>query len=159
MTLPCSRQSVPGFSVSDTSLQPTPLDSRISLQVSKAITGFARYPHKRPEGLHSDFDGSLDIDEVWRLWGRFHGVTKHHMLQFIAEHAFSSAGHRRFLLRSDHEGRTWVSVTRSLRRFSKRRHHRDRRVAPLVRETLRMTPSRSLLAAPRRLLRLGIRQR
>ena len=118
------------LSVSDASLQPTPLDSRISLEVSKAITAFARYPHKRPAGLRPDVDGSLDINEVWSLWGRFHGVTKHHMLQFIAEHAFNAAGHRRFLLRSDHEGRTWVSVAQSLRRFSQRRHHRDRRAAP-----------------------------
>ena len=80
--------------------QPTPMDSHISLQVSKAITGFARYPHKRPRGLHSDLDGSLDIDEIWQHWGRLHGVSKHHMLQFISEHAFSSDGRRRFLLRA-----------------------------------------------------------
>ena len=111
----------PRLSLVETAPQPTPLDSRISLQVSKAITGFARYPHKRPRGLHSDYDGSLDIDEIWKHWGRHHGVSKHHMLQFISEHAFSSEGRRRFLLRSDHDGRTWVSVTRSVRRFSKRR--------------------------------------
>ena len=103
---------------------PTPADSRISLEVSKAITAFARYPHKRPAGLRPDVDGSLDINEVWSLWGRFHGVTKHHMLQFIAEHAFHASGHRRFLLRSDHEGRTWVSVAQSLRPFSQKRHRR-----------------------------------
>ena len=111
----------PRLSLVETAPQPTPLDSRISLQISKAITGFARYPHKRPRGLHSDYDGSLDIDEIWKHWGRHHGVSKRHMLQFISEHAFSSEGRRRFLLRSDHDGRTWVSVTRSLRRFSKRR--------------------------------------
>ena len=104
--------------------QPTPMDSHISLQVSKAITGFARYPHTRPRGLHSDRDGSLDIEEIWKHWGRHHGVSKHHMLQFISEHAFSSEVRRRFLLRSDNEGRTWVSVTQSLRRFTRRRRQR-----------------------------------
>ena len=108
---------------------PTPADSRVSLEVSKAITAFARYPHKRPAGLRPDADGSPDINEVWNLWGRFHGVTKHHVLQFIAEHAFHASGHRRFLLRSDHEGRTWVSVAQSLRPFSQKRHHRHRRAA------------------------------
>ena len=104
--------------------QPTPMDSHVSLQVSKAITGFARYPHKRPRGLHSDSNGSLDIEEIWKHWGRHHGVSQHHMLQFISEHAFSSEGRRRFLLRSDNEGRTWVSVTQSLRRFTMPRRRR-----------------------------------
>ena len=46
-----SRQALSGsFGLAQ---QPTPMDSHISLQVSKAITGFARYPHKRPRGLHS----------------------------------------------------------------------------------------------------------
>ena len=104
--------------------QPTPMDSHISLRVSKAITVFARHPHKRPRALHSDSDGSLDIEEIWKYWGRHHGVSKHHMLQFISEHAFNSEGHRRFLLRSDNEGRTWVSVTQSLRHFTRRRRRR-----------------------------------
>ena len=108
---------------------PTPADSRVSLEVSKAITAFARYPHKRPAGLRPDADGSLDINEVWSLWGRFHGVSKHHMLQFIAEHTFHSSGHRRFLLRSDHAGRTRVSVAQRQRPFSQKRHHRHRRAA------------------------------
>ena len=89
-------------------------------------------------GLHSDSDGSLDIEEIWKHWGRHHGVSKHHMLQFISEHASSSEGRRRFLLRSDNEGRTWVSVTQSLRHFTTRR--RRRRGGPDASRTLATDP-------------------
>ena len=90
--------------------------------VSRSARPSRGLPDTRTRGLggvYSDTDGSLDIEEIWQHWGRHHGVSKHHMLQFISEHAFSSDGRRRFLLRSDTEGRTWVSVTQSLRRFTK----------------------------------------
>ena len=52
--------------------------------------------------------------------------TRHQLLQCITEHTFGSRGRRRFLLRSDEEGRTWVSVSDPVRRFpwSHRRRHR-----------------------------------
>ena len=110
------------FQVPDACLPPTP-------EVSKAISAFSRYPHRRPAGLCPNADGSLNIHEIWSLWGRFHGVSKNNMLQFIAEHAFHAAGHRRFLLRSDCEGQTWVTVVQRPQRFCQRRHHRRRGLA------------------------------
>ena len=52
-------------------------------------------------------------------------------LQHITEHAFGSGGRRRFLLHSDSDGRTWVTVAESMRLFP-RRHQRRRpgRVSP-----------------------------
>ena len=110
-------------------LPPTPAESRLSLEVSKAISAFARYPHRRPVGLCPNADGSLNINEIWNFWGRFHGVSKNVMLQFIAEHAFHASGRRRFLLRSDSAGQTWVTVVQRPQRFCQRRHHRRRGLA------------------------------
>ena len=126
-SLPSSKRA--RFQVPVACLPPTPAESRISLEVSKAISAFARYPHRRPAGLCPNADGSLNIHEIWNLWGRFHGVSKNNMLQFIAEHAFHAAGHRRFLLRSDSEGQTWVTVVQRPQRFCQRRHHRRRGLA------------------------------
>ena len=91
-SLPSSKRA--RFQVPIDCLPPTPAESRLSLEVSKAISAFARYPHRRPAGLLPSDDGSLNIHDIWNLWGRFHGVSKHNMLQFIAEHAFHTAGHR-----------------------------------------------------------------
>ena len=110
-------------------LPPTPAESRLSLEVSKAISAFARYPHRRPVGLCPNADGSLNINEIWNFWGRFHGVSKNVMLQFIAEHAFHASGRRRFLLRSDSAGQTWVTVVQRSQRFCQRRQHRRRGLA------------------------------
>ena len=85
-------------------------NARLSLQVSKAISRFARYPDKRPVGLSSAADGSLDIHQVWLHWGRRTNLSRHQLLQYMTEHAFGPGGHRRFLLRSDSNGRTWVTA-------------------------------------------------
>ena len=99
--------------------------SRLSLRISKAISCFARYPHGRPAGLSASENGCLDIDQVWLHWKRHQGVSRQQLLQCITAHAFGSEGHRRFLLRSDEDGHTWVSVAESLRGL-KRRHRRRR---------------------------------
>ena len=112
-----------------TSWSPTPAESRLSLEVSKAISTFARYPHRRPVGLCPHADGSLNVSEIWNFWGRFHGVSKNVMLQYIAEHAFHASGRRRFLLRSDSAGQTWVTVVQRPQRFCQRRQHRRRGLA------------------------------
>ena len=54
------------------------------------------------------------------------GATKA-SVQCITTHAFGSEGHRRFLLRSDEDGHTWVSVAESLRGLPRR--HRRRRAS------------------------------
>ena len=42
-------------------------------RVSKALSIFARYPDRRPERLSTSEDGhSLDVDSIWRVWGRHH---------------------------------------------------------------------------------------
>ena len=80
-----------------------------SLQVSKAsscFARFARYPDRRPTGLTSADDGSLDVNHIWLHWGCHMNFSR-----------------RRFLLRSDQQGRTWVE---SMRRFPHRHRNRKR---------------------------------
>ena len=98
---------------------------RRSLMVSKSITSFARYPDRRPAGVVPAGDGSLDVDQLWVCWGRRCGFSRTQLLQHIADHAISDSGRRRFLLHSDHDGRTWVTVAAPLRRMP-RRHRRAR---------------------------------
>ena len=84
-----------------------------SLLASKAISRFARYPDRRPSGLISADDGSLDIRELWLHWGRRMQLTRQQLLQSITEHTVGNRGRRRFFLRSDEDGLTWVSVSGS----------------------------------------------
>ena len=79
---------------------------RRSLLVSKTVTTFARYPDRRPAGVVPAGDGSLDVDQLWVCWGRRCGFSRTQLLQHIADHAISDNGRRRFLLHSDHDGRT-----------------------------------------------------
>ena len=83
---------------------------RRSLLVSKTIANLARYPERRPAGVVPAGGGSLDIDQIWIFWGRRLGFSRSQLLQHIADHALADSGRRRFLLHSDHDGRTWVSV-------------------------------------------------
>ena len=99
---------------------------RRSLLVSKTITTFARYPERRPAGVVPAGDGSLDVDQLWVCWGRRCGFSRTQLLQHIADHAISDNGRRRFLLHSDHDGRTWVTFAAPLRRMP-RRHRRGTR--------------------------------
>ena len=99
---------------------------RRSLLVSKSITSFARYLERRPVGVVPAGDGSLDVDQLWVCWGRRCGFSRTQLLQHIADHAISDNGRRRFLLRSDQDGRTWVTVAAPLRR-TPRRHRRGSR--------------------------------
>ena len=99
---------------------------RRSLLVSKTVTTFARYPDRRPAGVVPAGDGSLDVDQLWVCWGRRCGFSRTQLLQHIADHAISDNGRRRFLLHSDHDGRTWVTVSAPLRRMP-RRHRRGSR--------------------------------
>ena len=103
---------------------PTPY-VRCSLLVSKAISCFARYPDRRPSGLISDDDGSLGIHQLWLHWGRRVHLTRQQLLQCITEHTFGSRGRGRFLLRSDADGRTCVSVSDPVRRFPRSHPRRD----------------------------------
>ena len=91
--------------------------------VSKSITSFARYPERRPGGVAPAGDGSLDVDQLWVCWRRRCGFSRAQLLQHIADHAISDNGRRRFLLHSDRDGRTWVTVAAPLRRMP-RRHRR-----------------------------------
>ena len=111
---------------SEACLPPTPAESRTSLEISKTISAFARHPQCRPEGLCPCPDGSLSIREIWETWGRFHGVSQTSMVQCITEHAFHTAGHRRFLLRSNGFGQSWVTVVQRPQRIGQRRHQRRR---------------------------------
>ena len=94
-----------------------------SLQANKPVSGFARCPDRRPAGVVPADDGSLDVDHIWTFLGRRLGFS----LQHIADHAISDSGRRRFLLRSDSEGRTWVSAAGPFRRMPRRHRHRPRR--------------------------------
>ena len=107
-----------GFSTSAPQLDPfPPLDlntgrTRLSLQVSKAISCFARHPDRPPAGLISADDGSLDVHQIWLHWGRWMNCSRQQLLQCITEHAFGSQGRMRFLLRSDEDcgpGSQWPS--------------------------------------------------
>ena len=91
------------------------------------MTGFARYPDRRPAGVVPAPDGSLDVDHLWMFWGRRLGFSRLQLLQHIADLAISDSGRRQFLLRSDSEGRTWVTVAGALRRMPRRHRHRARR--------------------------------
>ena len=103
---------------------------RRSLMVSKSITSFARYPERRPAGVVPAGDGSLDVDQLWVCWGRRCGFSRTQLLQHIADHAISDKGRRRFLLHSDHDGRTWVTVAAPLRRMPRRHRRGTRRRSP-----------------------------
>ena len=103
---------------------------RRSLMVSKSITSFARYPERRPAGVVPAGDGSLDVGQLWVCWGRRCGFSRTQLLQHIADHAISDNGRRRFLLHSDHDGRTWVTVAAPLRRMPRRHRRGTRRRSP-----------------------------
>ena len=99
---------------------------RRSLMVSKALTNFARYPERRPVGITPAGDGSLNIDQLWVCWGRHLGLSCDQILQHVADHSIADNGRRWFLLHSDHEGHTWVTVAapivRPSRRFRRKPH-------------------------------------
>ena len=101
--------------------------------VSKSITSFARYPERRPAGVVPVGDGSLDVDHLWVCWGRRCGFSRTQPLQHIADHAISDNGRRRFLLHSDHDGRTWVTVAAPLWRLPRRHRRVSRRRSPQLR--------------------------
>ena len=96
-----------------------------SLLVSKTVSCFARYPDRRPAGVVPAADGSLD--QIWVFSGRRLRFSRQQLLQHLVEHAIGDSGRRRFLLRSDLEGRTWVSVAEPVRRVPRRHRHRPRR--------------------------------
>ena len=50
--------------------------SRLSLRISKAISCFARYPHRRPAGLSASENGCLDINQVRLHWGLYQGISR-----------------------------------------------------------------------------------
>ena len=58
----------------------------------------------------------MDIDQVWIFWGRRLGYSRSQLLQHVADHVIADSGRRRFLLHSDHEGRTEVTVAAHLAR-------------------------------------------
>ena len=126
----------PSCSLDDSAFPPLDVAAariKRSLLVSKAISCFARYPDRRPPGLISADDGSLDIHQLWLHWGRRMHLTRRQLLQSITEHTFGSRGRRRFLLRSDEDGRTWVSVSDPGPRFPwnhRRRPRRDSHCGP-----------------------------
>ena len=98
--------------------------------VSKSITSFERYPERRPAGVVPAGDGSLDVDQLWVCWERRCGFSRTQLLQHIADHAVSDNGRRRFLLHSDHDGRTWVTVAAPLRRMPRRHRPGAHRRSP-----------------------------
>ena len=80
-------------------------------RVSKALSIFARYPDRRPERLSTSEDGhSLDVDSIWRVWGRHHHLSQQDLLHDITRHAFGDSGQRRFLFTSDEQARKWVTT-------------------------------------------------
>ena len=101
--------------------------------VSKSITSLTRYPERRPAGVVPAGDGSLDVDQLWVCWGRRCGFSRTQLLQHIADHAISDSGRRRFLLHSDHDGRTWVTVAAPLRRMPRRHRRGSHRRSPPLR--------------------------
>ena len=108
---------------------------RRSHLVSKTIANFARYPERRPAGVVPAGDGSLDIDQVWIYWGWRMGFSRSQHLQHVADHAIADSGRRRFLLHSDHEGRSWVSVAAP---FQTHASTPPPRVSPKVSSTARI---------------------
>ena len=80
-----------GFSTSAPRLDPfPPLDldagrTQLSLQVSNAISCFARYPNRRPARLISADDGSMDVHQIWLHWGRRMNFSRQQQLQCITE--------------------------------------------------------------------------
>ena len=69
--------------------------THLSLRVSKAISCFARYRHRRPAGLKVAEDGSLDVNQVWLHWGRPQVISRQQLLQCITTLAFGREGRRR----------------------------------------------------------------
>ena len=107
--------------------------AEVSCMVSKSITSFARYPERRPAGVVPAGDGSLDVDQLWVCWGRRCGFSRTQLLQHVADHAISDSGRRRFLLHSENDGRTWVTVAAPLRRMPRRHRRGSHRRSPPLR--------------------------
>ena len=61
------------------------------------------------------------------------GFSRSQLLQYVADHAIADSGRRRFLLHSDHEERTWVSIAAPLRRMPRRHRRGSRRVSSTTR--------------------------
>ena len=65
---------------------------------------------RRPSGLSVALDGSLSVQDLIHVWGRYQGCSKSDFVSELSKICFDSSGTRRFLLSPDGARNTWVNV-------------------------------------------------
>ena len=65
-----------------------------SLQISKQIAKFWRYPHKRPFGMWADLDGRLSLQNLMSTWGTLQGLSWDDVKAVLQQHGTSNKGQR-----------------------------------------------------------------
>lgn len=94
----------------DRSRSPSSADS---LQISKTIAGFGRYPQKRPRGLPVDTLGCVKLDDIMRCWGFAQGLEEKDIMHAVRQHMFretAGGGSLRFAMDGDADGGIVIRV-------------------------------------------------
>eukprot|EP00913_Durusdinium_trenchii_P020312 g19083.t1 len=94
----------------DRSRSPSSADS---LQISKTIAGFGRYPQKRPRGLPVDTLGCMKLDDIMRCWGFAQGLEEKDIMHAVRQHMFretAGGGSLRFAMDGDADGGIVIRV-------------------------------------------------
>ena len=84
-----------------------------SLQISKQIAMFGRYPHKRPFGMLADLDGRLSLHNLMSTWGTLQGLSWDYVKAVLQQHGTSNKG-QRFTTTAVHDD-IMIEVSRSER--------------------------------------------
>eukprot|EP00929_Paragymnodinium_shiwhaense_P091432 TRINITY_DN513_c0_g1_i1.p1 TRINITY_DN513_c0_g1~~TRINITY_DN513_c0_g1_i1.p1 ORF type:complete len:347 (+),score=92.41 TRINITY_DN513_c0_g1_i1:92-1132(+) len=97
--------------------------------ISRTVSGFGRYPHKRPSGLELDAEGRFTMDNLMDVWGFKAGYSEKEVTNAINKHQFYylngtvSDAPPRFTLGEDDDGRTTIQVR--IKEKNGRRRDRD----------------------------------
>ena len=65
-----------------------------SLQISKAIVTFGRYPDTRPAGMMTDAVGRLSLANIMMVWGTAQGLSEDQVKAVLQQHSATDKGQR-----------------------------------------------------------------
>ena len=65
-----------------------------SLQISKAICAFGRYPTSRPAGMTTDAEGRLSLANLMLVWGSAKGLREEKVRAALQQHGTTDKGQR-----------------------------------------------------------------
>ena len=65
-----------------------------SIQISKAICAFGRYPTARPAGMTTDAEGRFSLANIMMVWGTAQGLSEDHVNAVLQQHSATDKGQR-----------------------------------------------------------------